>query len=108
MKNENPRDKPPFDPSDFPALREFCPAYLHQEFGVEYGSAAGAVKDFLADAARDDVLQVKEEWLRFRKSFSRLPLEAIQSAIRRLGGAWLPESEADLKMIDDIFSGCEP
>ena len=32
-----------FDANEFPALQEFLSAYLHQDFGEEYDSAAGAV-----------------------------------------------------------------
>lgn len=93
-----------FDPADYPALRDFLPAYLHQDFGEEYGSAAGAVSGFVSEASGDEILQVKEEWRKFRANFAEHSLQEKQSALERLGSAWLPESEEELKEFDEVLA----
>ncbi len=107
MMHEHAHEKKAFDPADFPTLREFFPAYLHQDFGEEYGSAAEAVKGFLADASGDEILQVKEEWKLFRTAFRGRPLKEIQAALEQSGSAWLPENEAQLEDLDEILSRAE-
>jgi len=102
MKHE---EKKEFDPNNFPALQEFLPAYLHEDFGEEYDSAAEAVKEFLVAASGDEIQNVKDEWLRLRKTLARLPFGEVQSAIRRLGAAWQPADEAEWNSVDEILSG---
>jgi len=93
----------PFDPADYPALRDFFPAYLHQDFVEEYGSAKAALKGFLADARGDEIRQVKEEWSSFRSTLRDRPWHETQTAITRLGSAWLPENPGQLKEWDELF-----
>ena len=104
MTHEHPKEKKPFDAADFPALREFFPAYLHQDFGEEYGSAVGAVKGFLADASGDEILQVKEEWKVFRAVFRSCAFEEIRTALEKLGSTWSPINERELESLDEILS----
>lgn len=104
MKRESAREKKPFDPADYPALGDFFPAYLHQDFGDEYGSAAAALKGFLGEASGDEILQTKEDWARFRKAFIGRPLKELQAAVNKLGGAWMPANEAELRDWDEILS----
>ena len=101
------REEKPFDPADYPALREFFPAYLHQDFVEEYGSAVEAVKGFLADASGDEILQVKEEWKELRSGLRGRPFQEIHRAFGRLGSSWVPENDADLKELDEILSHAE-
>ncbi|MGB2636308.1 MAG: contact-dependent growth inhibition system immunity protein [Candidatus Acidiferrum sp.] len=107
MKDEHAERKKSFDPADYPALREFFPGYLHQDFGEEYGTPGEAVKGFLVEASGDEILQVKEEWKAFRRALQGWPFEEIQEALDRLGSAWMPENEAHLKEFDEILSHAE-
>jgi hypothetical protein len=107
MKQEHADQQKPFNPADYPALQDFFPAYLHEDFVEEYGSAMDAVKGFLADASGDEILQVKEEWKAFRVAFRGRPFPEIQAAIGKLGSAWRPAEEAELKDCDEIFSRAE-
>jgi hypothetical protein len=110
MKHEDARkahDARPFDPGDYPALRDFFPAYLHQDFAEEYGSATNAVKGFLADASGDEILQVKEEWSALRSALQNQPFQEMQRAVTGLGSAWLPENESQLKDWDELFRKAE-
>jgi hypothetical protein len=104
MTEEHSADKERFDPADYPALLEFLPAYLHQDFGEEYGPAAEAVKAFVSEASGDEILQVKEEWKLFRVRFQARPVEEIRAALERFGCAWLPASEDELKQVDEVLS----
>jgi hypothetical protein len=97
------REERQFDPKNYPALREFCPAYLHQDFEDEYGSAAEALKGFLADASRDEILQVKEEWTALRKALRGRPLQEIRRALGRLRSSWVPENDTELQELDEIL-----
>ena len=98
------RENFPFDPGNFPALLEFLPAYLHQDFREEYDSAGDALKAFLSEASGDEIGDVREEWTRFRKNFVGRPFRA---ALERLGSAWLPENEGELKKVDEILTRAE-
>jgi len=103
MKQEPSRERKAFDPADYPALREFLPAYLHQDFGEFYNSAGEAVKGFLGDASGDEIYNVKREWKSFRNSFGGRPLWEIQKALEAFDCAWMPQSEAELRAVDEIL-----
>lgn len=104
MKRRPSQPKRAFDPADYPALREMLPAYLHQDFGDEYGSAEMAVQSFLQDASRDEIRQFKEDWLHLRQAMAGRPLKECQAALGRLGSAWTPQSEIELKRLDEILA----
>jgi hypothetical protein len=107
MTKEPAHGAKPFDRGDYPALREFFPAYLHQDFAEEYGSAVGAVESFVDDASGDEILQVKEEWKMFRSAMRGLPFEELQRALGALGSAWRPAKEQDLEELDRTLSRAE-
>jgi len=96
--------KIPFDPGDYPALLEFLPAYLHQDFGAEYGSAAQAIAALVADASGDQIRSVKHEWAALRQALIGHPLHDTQHALRELGAAWQPQSEHELQAVDEILN----
>jgi|ERR1700676_1128928 CdiI immunity protein len=96
-----------FDPENYPALMEFMPAYLHQDFGEEYGSAARAFAALVSDASGDQIRNVKEEWQALRQAFSGRPLPDMQSGLAQLGAAWRPESEQELQAVDEILRQAE-
>lgn len=98
------RGPQPFDPTEYPALHEMLPAYLHQDFGEEYGSACDAAKAFVGDASGDEVRNVCEEWAALRKAFDGRPLAKLQEALRALGAAWMPRSEKEIRAVDEILS----
>jgi contact-dependent growth inhibition (CDI) system CdiI-like immunity protein len=104
MKQE---EKKEFDPNDYPALQEFLPAYLHEDFAEEYESVGEAVKEFLAEASGDEIQNVRDEWLRLQKRFADRPFAEVQSAMRSLGAAWQPANEAEWKSVDEILSGSQ-
>ena len=96
-----------FEPESYPALMEFLPAYLHEDFGVEYGSAARAFAAMVSDANGDQIRNVKEEWLELRRAFSGRPLADMHSGLAQLGAAWQPQSEQELQTVDEILKQAE-
>ena len=99
--------KPNFEPESYPALMEFLPAYLHEDFGEEYGSAARAFAALVSDANGDQIRNVKEEWLALRRALSGRALPEVQESLARLGTAWQPQSEQELRAVDEILSQAE-
>jgi hypothetical protein len=87
-------------PEDFPTLHEFFAAYLHQDFRNEYGSATKAARQYVKDAAPEQVQSLHDDWQRFREKLAGQPLATVQAAIRKLGAAWLPDSEAAFTQLD--------
>jgi hypothetical protein len=97
-----------FDPENYPALMEFLPAYLHEDFVEEYGTAARAFDALMSDASGDQVGNVREEWQELRQAFSGRPIQDLQRALGALGAAWQPQSEQELRDVDEILSRVEP
>jgi hypothetical protein len=108
MKRDPSHSQSSFDPADYSALREMLPAYLHQDFADEYGSAEKAFQGFLQEASGDEILQVREDWQRFRKALKSRPWNEIQAALGRLGSAWIPQNETELRRLDEILSHAQP
>jgi hypothetical protein len=102
--HEEKNKKAHFDPDNFSALQDFFGGYLHEDFVEEYGSAAEALKAFLADASGDEIQNVKDEWLRFRAALKNQPFAETQTAVRRLGAAWQPADPAEVNTFDEILS----
>lgn len=100
-------EKKHFDPESYPALMEFLPAYLHEDFVEEYGTAAKAFAALAADASGDQIRNVKEEWHALRQALTGQPWEATQRALAELGTAWHPQSEHELQAVDEILSRAE-
>ena len=91
--------------SAFVALCAFFSGYLHQDFRDEYESAGAAASAFCREAAPDQVATVLSEWRQWRKLLASASSQEIAGAIRRLGGAWQPESCADLDQIEQRLAG---
>jgi hypothetical protein len=100
-------DKEQFDPESYPALLEFLPAYLHEDFVEEYGSAEKAFEALVVDATGDQIRNVKDDWRKFRRALSGKPLDRVQKALAALGVAWQPQSGQDLQAVDEILSRSE-
>jgi hypothetical protein len=108
MKHEEKNKQVHFEPDNFSALQDFFGGYLHEDFAEEYGSAADALKTFLADASGDEIQNVKEDWQRFRAAMQNRPFAENQAALQRLGAAWQPENPAELAALDEILSRAQP
>ena len=102
MKNE--RKGGAFVPANYPALRESLPGYLHEDFQETSGTAAEAMEAFLNEASEEETQPVREEWKRLRAHFAGRPFAELQAALVRLGIAWRPASEEELRPIDEILT----
>ena len=102
MKNE--RKGGAFVPANYPALRETLPGYLHEDFLETSGTVAEALEAFLNEASAEEIQQVCEEWGRLRKQFAGRRLKELQAALMRLGIAWRPASEGELRRLDEILT----
>jgi len=102
MKNE--RKGGAFVPANYPALRETLPGYLHEDFLETSGTVTEAVEAFLDEASAEEIQQVREEWGRLRKQFAGRPMKELLGALMRLGIAWRPASEEELRGLDEILT----
>jgi len=102
MKNE--RKGGAFVPANYPALRETLPGYLHEDFQETSGTVTEAVEAFLDEASVEEIQQVCEERQRLRRQFAGRPLKELQAALVRLGIAWQPASEEELRGLDEILT----
>jgi len=96
-------EKGQFNPDSYPALLEFLPAYLHEDFVKEYGSAAEAFRALIADASGDQIRDVKGDWQALRHALAGQLLDNVHQALRELGSAWQPQSEQELQAVDEIL-----
>lgn len=97
-----------FDLSRFPELRRVFEGYLHEDFLVEHGGAAAAVRAFHADASAAERRMFRDETRRFLAATSALDFAQVQSLVARLGSRWVPASRADLENALDTSSGSHP
>jgi CdiI immunity protein len=104
---EKAKESNHFDPENYPALMEFLPAYLHEDFGAEYGSVERAFAAIVSDANGDQIRNVREEWTALRQAFSGRAIPDLQSALAQLGAAWQPQSEQELQAVDEILRQAE-
>ncbi len=88
-----------FDASRFPALRRVFEGYLHEDFLVEHGSAAAAVRAFTADASPSERRLFRDEARRFLAATSALEFGQVQRLVARLGSRWVPDSRAELEAL---------
>lgn len=104
MKRNLGGQQPAFSAADYPRLGEFFDGYLHQDFRDEYGSAVAAAKAYCDDGSHQQVVEAQSEWARLRKNLAGQSMGKWQEALRKLGGAWQPQTEDDLVSFDKVFS----
>ena len=93
-----------FAAADYPALRESLAGYLHEDFQETSGTVTGAVELFLQEANAEEIQQVREEWRGLRRQFAGRPFEELQTALIKLGIAWRPAAEEELRRVDEILT----
>ena len=89
------------------ALRDFFSGYLHQDFREEYGSAAAAAAAFCSDAEPADLAVVRREWTAWRTRLREAGPDTAAVEIRKLGGAWQPQTLAELDAVERALDGKE-
>ena len=93
-----------FSAEDFPALQDFLGAYFHEDFMDEYGSPEAATKQFCEDAAPEEIKQTLQEWRALYALLKGRPLAELQSALRKLGGAWQIATLGDIVRVGEILA----
>lgn len=94
----------------FPRLGDFCKAYLHQDTTAEYGSGEKALARYLDDADPEEIQGLKEEWKRLNGLAATQSADAVerlrfmQSALRALGAAWMPNTQPELDRLSSLLA----
>jgi contact-dependent growth inhibition (CDI) system CdiI-like immunity protein len=96
----------PLDPSDFPTLRRVFAGYLHEDFGVEHGSPAAALRAFAADASPAERRRFAREARRLLDRTAKLDDDDLSTLVGRLGSRWSPPSREALTVL--LLEAIEP
>jgi hypothetical protein len=84
MKNDSSNWK-----SRYPLLHQFFRGYLHQDFPEEYGSIAGALRQYRADVGEEEFTKFAAEWNAFLEATGELTAGDIDQILAgELGGSW--------------------
>jgi hypothetical protein len=87
-----------FKAENFPVLRDFLRGYFHQDWNDDYGSAREAAEQFCRDAGKVSAARLAAEWEQLNRISAR-HLDTTVEFLGRLGGAWNPTSQDELKEI---------
>ncbi len=91
-------------PTTWSNLRAVLDGYLHQDFVVEHGSAAAAIRAWLADAHGENATAVASEWRSFLNITAGADVEARARALREAaGGAWAPATAAEFEEVSELL-----
>ena len=82
--------------SDFPELRRFFAAYLHEDYVAEHGTPAAGLRAFVADASSNERQQLREETKRFLEATRDLEFARVVDLLEEFGSRWTPESREEL------------
>jgi hypothetical protein len=75
--------------SRYPLLHQFFRGYLHQDFPEEYGSIAGALRQYRVDAGDDEFGRFSAEWDKFLEETGELSAGDIDQILSiEMGGSW--------------------
>jgi hypothetical protein len=75
--------------SRYPLLHQFFRGYLHQDFPEEYGSIAGALRQYRSDAGEEEFTKFSNEWDQFLADTGELSAGDIDQILSlELGGSW--------------------
>lgn len=82
-------------------LTQFFRGYLHQDFPEEYGSIAGALRQYRQDAGESEYAAFSDQWRTFLTEICDFPAEEVSRILSEdLGGTWHLGSRREL----DIFT----
>lgn len=89
---------------EYPALRQFMHGYLHEDFMEEYGSAEDAAAEFCRDADPEERELVANEWRRFLKDTSELPVTSVRRLLSdKFGSAWHFEEKDEFDRFSSVL-----
>jgi hypothetical protein len=85
---------------DLPSLAGFFGAYLHEDWQLDFGSAAEAAFAFLGDADLDDVEELAADWELLVEATRDLDLAALNRLLReRFRSGWHLASKDELQAV---------
>jgi hypothetical protein len=90
---------PRVDAAEYPRLTVFFEGYLHQDFVVEHGDAAGALRAYRNDLPADARAELDEERVRLGALLSGHSLRVARRVIAALGAAWWSASLAEVRSV---------
>lgn len=74
---------------DLPSLAAFVSGYLHDDWQLEFASAAEAAYAFIGEADLDDVEELAADWRVLTEATRDLDLETVNRLLReRFRGGW--------------------
>lgn len=78
-------------------LHQFFRGYLHQDFPEEYGSIAGALRQYHADAGDSEFARFRREWEAFLAETGKLSASEIDRIFSEgFGGSWHVASRREI------------
>ncbi len=88
------------NPDDLPSLAGFLGGYLHEDWQLEFGSAAEAVYAFIGEADLDDVEELAGDWAVLVAATRDLDLERTNSLLReRFRSGWSLTSKNEIEAV---------
>jgi hypothetical protein len=81
----------------YPLLHQFFRGYLHQDFPEEYGSIAGALRQYREDGGAEEFARFAAEWSSFLDETRELGAAEIDHILcTELGGSWHVASSREI------------
>lgn len=86
--------------SRFPELTQVLQGYLHEDFGIEHGSAHDAITAYEADASDEERARFHREAVRFVRMVRGTRIAAVRRILaREFRSGWMPRSMAELRRV---------
>ncbi len=88
------------NPEDLPSLAAFVGGYLHEDWQLEFGSAAEAAYAFIGEADLDDVEELESDWQVLAEATRDLPLAAVNRLLReRFRSGWHLAAKSEIAAV---------
>lgn len=100
MSTNRKKDEPV---AEFPALRSFLRGYFHQDMKDEYASAEEALREFCADASRDELLSLAKDWFRFLEQYKSQPIQILNETLTGPLGSYYSLTSEQVEHITAIL-----
>ena len=91
------------NPSQYQALSNFLRGYLHQDAGVEYGSAIWAAQAFRKDADERETIIVRSELDHLLWATAKSTEAELEKTIMILGSSWRFSSRKEVEQLRDAL-----
>jgi len=89
---------------DLPSLAGFLGGYLHEDWQLDFGSAAEAAYAFVGEADLDDVEELAADWEVLVEATRELDLEALNRLLReRFRSGWHLGSKVEIAAVAQEF-----